>query len=62
MATGNCVDIAPGYFDQSEDDGTVRLLLDEVAVADVDIVDQAAMSCPVGALLVSADREARNDG
>jgi ferredoxin len=54
IGAGNCVDAAPDYFDQNEDDGTVILLRSEVEPSDsaaLDAVEDAVAACPVRAIL-----------
>ena len=53
IGAGNCVDVAPKYFDQS-DAGVVEVLVDEVDPDDGDKVTEAADICPVAAILLSA--------
>jgi ferredoxin len=50
MGAGNCVDVAPKYFDQSDDDGRVVVLQDVVDQGDEDLVSSATNVCPVRAL------------
>ena len=50
MGAGNCADVAPDYFDQSDDDGTVVVLKQTVAAADVKDVEKATQVCPVAAI------------
>ncbi|ODU04271.1 MAG: hypothetical protein ABS81_11015 [Pseudonocardia sp. SCN 72-86] len=52
MGAGNCVDVAPEYFDQNDDDGTVVALRDVVDGADESLVRDAADVCPVAALVL----------
>jgi ferredoxin len=52
---GNCVRIAPEWFDQGVDDGIVLVLKDnppsELAELMRDVVD----ACPTGALIIESD-------
>lgn len=50
MGAGNCAEVAPDYFDQSDTDGTVVLRRDSFDPADRDVVDRAIDICPVAAL------------
>ncbi|WP_029535675.1 ferredoxin [Saccharopolyspora spinosa] len=50
MGAGNCAEVAPGYFDQSDADGTVVLRRDSFDPADREVVDRAIEICPVAAL------------
>jgi ferredoxin len=52
LGNGNCVEQAPGYFQQSEEDGRVEALQTVVATADAEFVSRAVALCPVGALVV----------
>ncbi|MFM9443655.1 ferredoxin [Streptomyces acidiscabies] len=49
---GNCVLVAPGVFDQDEDDGVVVLLTETPAAADLSAVREAAAMCPASAITV----------
>ncbi|SFW71478.1 ferredoxin [Amycolatopsis australiensis] len=53
VSSGQCVLLAPGTFDQDEDDGTVVLLAEEPAGAEADAVRQAELTCPAAAIRVS---------
>jgi ferredoxin len=59
VGAGNCVDVAPSYFDQSEEDGTVVLLRDAIAGDDAATVSQAVAICPVSALALRSIRRPR---
>jgi ferredoxin len=59
IGAGNCVDVAPKYFDQSDAVGIVEVLVDEVDPEDEDKVAEAADICPVAAILLSAGSPAR---
>ncbi|WIY06744.1 ferredoxin [Amycolatopsis mongoliensis] len=53
VASGQCVLLAPGTFDQDEDAGTVVLLADEPADGEEDAVRQAELTCPAAAIRLS---------
>ncbi|MGH3492605.1 MAG: ferredoxin, partial [Sciscionella sp.] len=50
VGAGQCVLTAPELFDQSEDDGTVRVLDTEPDERHKATVEQAVLLCPSGAL------------
>jgi ferredoxin len=52
IGSGNCVDVAPRYFDQSDMGGVVEVLVSDVAPADHEAVAQAADICPVAAIML----------
>jgi ferredoxin len=52
MGAGNCADVAPKYFDQSDVDGTVVLKQEHVDTGDEHDVNEAVDICPVSAILV----------
>jgi ferredoxin len=52
IGTGNCVNVAPGYFTQDDGTGVVVLLAEEVTPGDEETVVGAARLCPVEAILV----------
>jgi ferredoxin len=52
IGAGNCVERAPKYFDQSDVDGVVQVLLDEVEAGDDGVVGEAGDICPVNAILL----------
>jgi ferredoxin len=52
IGSGNCVDVAPRYFDQSDLDGVVDVLVSDVDAADEAAVAEAADICPVAAILL----------
>jgi ferredoxin len=52
ISSGNCVDVAPRYFDQSDLDGVVEVLATDVDAADEQAVAEAADICPVAAILL----------
>ncbi|MEV7864763.1 ferredoxin [Streptomyces sp. NPDC088124] len=54
VGAGQCVLTAPELFDQSEEDGTVVVLADEVGEDDLDKVREAVHICPSGALALKA--------
>lgn len=54
VGSGRCVAHAGDVFDQSEDDGTVVLLIDEPQAASRAAVDKAARLCPAQAISVVA--------
>ena len=53
VSSGQCVLLAPGTFDQDEEDGTVVLLTTEPAAGEEDAVRQAELSCPAAAIRVT---------
>ncbi|MEV6623354.1 ferredoxin [Amycolatopsis sp. NPDC051106] len=53
VASGQCVLLAPGTFDQDEEAGTVVLLSDEPAPGEEDAVRQAELTCPAAAIRLS---------
>jgi len=53
VASGQCVLLAPGTFDQDEDSGTVVLLAAEPAAGEEDAVRQAELTCPAAAIRVT---------
>ncbi len=52
IGAGNCAEVSPKYFDQSDTDGTVVQLREQVDDGDEFSVQQAADVCPVGAILI----------
>lgn len=50
VAAGQCVLLAPGVFDQREEDGVVVLLDDTPGPEHHDAVREAAMVCPAMAI------------
>ncbi|MFJ7215894.1 ferredoxin [Amycolatopsis sp. NPDC098790] len=50
VASGQCVLLAPGTFDQDEEAGMVVLLADEPASGEDDAVRQAELTCPAAAI------------
>jgi ferredoxin len=55
IGAGTCVHTAPKVFDQSSEDGTVRLLVDVVPDEDVELVREAVDLCPSAALSISEE-------
>jgi ferredoxin len=53
MGAGNCAEVAPKYFDQSDDDGTVVLRQHDIDEGDRGLVEKAVNICPVAALEIS---------
>lgn len=53
IAAGNCYEIAPKYFDQDPEDGTVMQLKTDVDAGDEPTVARAVATCPVGAIELS---------
>ncbi|WP_410672883.1 ferredoxin [Amycolatopsis sp. cmx-4-68] len=53
VASGQCVLLAPGTFDQDEDDGTVVLLAPEPPEGEREAVRQAELTCPAAAIRLS---------
>jgi ferredoxin len=50
VASGQCAAIAPGVFDQRDEDGVVVLLTDTPAIEATADVEYAAASCPALAI------------
>ncbi len=50
IAAGNCYEIAPKYFDQDPEDGTVLRLRAEAEAGDESLVERAVATCPVAAI------------
>ncbi len=50
IAAGNCYEIAPKYFDQDPEDGTVMRLRTDAEAGDESLVTRAAATCPVAAI------------
>lgn len=50
IAAGNCYEIAPEYFDQDPEDGTVIRLRSDAESGDQSLVARAAATCPVAAI------------
>ncbi|MEU4521661.1 ferredoxin [Amycolatopsis sp. NPDC024027] len=53
VSSGQCVLLAPGTFDQNEDDGTVVLLTGEPGAGEEEAVRQAELTCPAAAIRLS---------
>ncbi|WIX84693.1 ferredoxin [Amycolatopsis sp. DG1A-15b] len=53
VSSGQCVLLAPGTFDQNEDDGTVVLLAEEPPAGEEEAVRQAELTCPAAAIRLS---------
>lgn len=54
IAAGQCVDAAPEYFDQRDEDGIAVVLHAEVSEADRADVEAAAARCPAAAIRLHA--------
>jgi ferredoxin len=54
IGAGVCVLTAPGVFDQSADDGSVRLRVGTVSGTDAQLARQAVERCPAAALSIAA--------
>jgi ferredoxin len=54
LASGQCVLLAPQIFDQRDDDGIVVTLSQEPPPEQQDAVRHAVLSCPSGALRLTA--------
>lgn len=52
VASGQCALLAPDTFDQRDDDGIVVVRNDEPPLAHHDVVRQAVLTCPSGALSI----------
>ena len=50
VGAGQCVLTEPAVFDQSEDDGTVVVLVEQPENGELDRARQAVRICPSGAL------------
>jgi ferredoxin len=55
IGAGVCVLTAPEVFDQSADDGRVRVLVEEVPVDRVRLIREAVDLCPSAALSIAED-------
>jgi ferredoxin len=53
VSSGQCVLLAPGTFDQDEEDGTVVLLAPEPPEGEREAVRQAELTCPAAAIRLS---------
>ena len=54
---GQCVLTDPELFDQSEEDGTVIVLVPRPAAAHQDRAAQAVRLCPSGAITIAPDED-----
>ena len=52
VASGQCVVAAPDVFDQRDDDGIVVVRDEEPPAEQEDVVRQAVLTCPSGALSI----------
>jgi ferredoxin len=50
VASGQCAMLAPRIFDQRDDDGTVIVLTEHPPAEAHDLVRQAELTCPSGAI------------
>jgi ferredoxin len=55
VGAGQCVLTEPAVFDQSDDDGTVVLLVEHVEGDQVASVEEAVDMCPAQAIALEAD-------
>jgi ferredoxin len=55
IGAGMCALTAPAVFDQSDDDGRVRLLTDRPGPEQAEVARQAVDLCPSGALSLRDD-------
>ncbi len=53
VSAGNCASLAPGIFDQDDDDGSVILLDDSPGAERADEVRAAEIACPAQAITVT---------
>jgi ferredoxin len=53
IGSGQCVVLAPEVFDQDEDDGTVVVLVEEIAPDHDGDVREAAASCPARVIRIN---------
>lgn len=53
IGSGVCAMTAPQVFDQSNRDGRVRVIVESIAPADLELVLDAVDSCPSSALSLS---------
>jgi ferredoxin len=58
MGAGNCAEVAPKYFDQSDIDGTVIVRQDVLDPGDRAVINKAIDICPVGALALAFPEKA----
>jgi len=52
VASGQCALLAPATFDQRDDDGIVVVRDEEPPAEQEDVVRQAVLTCPSGALSI----------
>lgn len=57
IGAGVCVLTAPKVFDQSAEDGRVKVLVEEVPAAEAGLVREAVDLCPSAALSIVEDEE-----
>jgi ferredoxin len=57
IGAGVCVLTAPDVFDQSADDGRVKVLVDEVPADQARLIHEAVDLCPSAALSITDDEE-----
>jgi ferredoxin len=57
IGAGVCVLTAPDVFDQSPDDGRVRVLVEEVPADEARLVREAVDLCPSAALSICGEEE-----
>lgn len=55
VGSGQCVLTEPAVFDQSDDDGTVVLLKEQVEGDELKAAEEAVNMCPSQALSIAAD-------
>jgi ferredoxin len=53
IGAGNCVEVAPRVFTQSDKDGIAVVLQEDVPTEEQEAVEQAVDICPVGAVLLA---------
>ena len=53
IGSGQCVMVASEVFDQDEDDGTVVVLIEEIAPEQEDDVREAIASCPARVIRIN---------
>jgi ferredoxin len=61
VGAGLCVLTDPSVFDQSDDDGRVLVLTEDVATEDIASVEQAVRLCPTQVLSASGMRPGVHD-
>ncbi|MDT6987703.1 ferredoxin [Streptomyces lusitanus] len=57
IGAGQCALVAPGVFDQRDEDGLAVLLVDRPAGEQRAAAREAAESCPLSAISVREDRQ-----